>query len=581
MAVPAVVESVFNTIIDQLADEVGALLGIPIELGNHKLQVIDKKQLFEIPRSRSVLTTMVVSGDESAEAYIITDLKDSVILGGTLIMLPNDQIEENCKQRTFEGEAADAYGEVANIIAGIFTSVFLDMYPANLHFKRTTVADFVPTQIDPASDKPFPPGAYVHSSCSMAIEGFELHNLEVIVPAPLLIKDEVQTDETATDEDDTPTPAPAADDQPPAAENSDNQPAEESEPLISKDTVDRVLRAAMEQCVEEVGAMLGLEMEMENFTSSYTSKKEFFAKPGKKTIATEMLVSGDSEGTAYFLTDLKDSIFFAGTLIMLPEDELNNHIKAGEFGEEEADAFGEVANIISGGLVQNFEEMYPRKFHLKKGEQEIFAPTKVKVEDPQPFPPGEYYLASISLDCSARELANMHFICPVELLHMEPRPDDSGWGAPAADSDEKTPPAADDTTSAAEVKPVATGDENATPALLVVADNEEERSHFISSLAEQEFELLALGTADNFTSSRQYQVLGAILILSDVDEQAFAAMIKIRSEIPEKAAMIVAGPRWTRSDVIKAVRYGASDIIVTPATSEEIVEKAATNFKAG
>ena len=37
--------------------------------------------------------------------------------------------------------------------------------------------------------------------------------------------------------------------------------------------------------------------------------------------------------------------------------------------------------------------------------------------------------------------------------------------------------------------------------------------------------------------------------------------------------MIVAGPEWTRSKVLKALKYGACDILITPAETEEITEK--------
>ena len=608
MAVSAVVESVFNTILEQLSDEVGALLGTQIELANHRLEILTKDQLFEVSRGRSVLSTMVVSGDNSGEGFIITDLKDSVILGGTLIMLPKEQIEENCKQRTFDGEAADAYGEVANIIAGVYTAVFLDLYPDNLHFKRTSVANFVPTQIDPKSDTPFPPGEYIYSCCSMNIEGFDLHNLEVIIPANIL--GEESTTETGNSTADNAEESPPASQQeisetpeePPEEQDSTTKVDEETAPepeeeRVQQETVDRVLKAAMTQCIEETGGMIGLEIEIEGLTARYTSKKEFFAKPGKKSIATQMLVSGDSEGNAYFLTDLKDAIFFAGTMIMLPADEIEKHIKAGDFGEDEQDAFGEVANIISGGLVQNFDEMYPRKFHLKKGEQELYAPTKVKIDDPTPFPPGEYYVITGTMSCDAQDLGEVSFICPIDLLHMVPRPAETGWGTPTADEDTPAPIA-----EAAPEEAVAEGKSSATiatateeipspgatpekkeqplpPAVVVVSDDPALSTHFTESLNTTDHELIELKPSENFSDLRQHNVLGAFLLMSGVNEQGFATIIKVRSEIPQARPLIVAGSQWTRSDVIKAVRYGATDIILTPATKEEICEKAETNLK--
>jgi len=567
VAVSAVVEQVFNTILDQLSEEIGALLGAPIELTDHCLEVLNKDSLFAISRGRSVLSTMVVSGDQSGESFIITDLKDSVILGGTLIMLPQEQIEENCKLRTFDGEAADAYGEVANIISGVYTAVFLDMYPDNLHFKRTSVDDFVPSQIDPNSDTPFPSTEYVYSCCNMKIEGFDLHKLEVIIPATIL-GEETKTEPVAKPVNETPSAH-------------QEQPVPDSPPeqaVANDDTVNTPPQEPEEDRVEQ--GMLGLELEIEGLTGRYTSKKEFFAKPGKKTISTEML-SGDSEGSAYFLTDLKDAIFFAGTMIMLPAEEIANHIKAGEYGEDEADAFGEVANIISGGLVQNFDEMYPRKFHLKKGEQEIFTPTKVRVEDPTPFPAGEYYTVTGTLSCDARDLSEVSFICPVDLLHMVPRPIETGWGAPTTDHDSPSPVEKKAAAASAPTDKVADKavEQPLPPIVAVVCDDQSLRTHFSESISTTEHQTIELSSNENFNELRQYSLTGAFLIMEGVNEKGFATIIKVRSELPQGRPLIVAGPQWTRSDVIKAVRYGATDIILTPATNDEICEKAKTNLK--
>ncbi|OQY19115.1 MAG: hypothetical protein B6I36_05165 [Desulfobacteraceae bacterium 4572_35.1] len=592
MAVSAVVQRVFNTILDQLSEEVGALLGAPIEFVDHHLIILSKDKLLEINRGRSVISTMVVSGDSDGEAHIITDLKDSVILGGTLIMLPQEQIEENCKQRSFTGEAADAFGEVANIIAGIYTTVFLEVHPQNFHFKRTSVEDFIPAQIDPQGDTPFPPGEYIYSCCDIKLEGFELHKLEVIVPAQLLNEGTTATAETDSDKADEQAVEPDNIEKQNTEENSpeqdpapvESEPAVPEEKLVEKETVDRVLRAAIQQCAEEVGAMLGIEMEVEGVSTRYTSKKEFFAKPGKKTIATEMVVSGDANGTAYFLTDLKDAIYLAGTMIMLPADEMEQHIRAGDFGEDEADAFSEIINIVSGGLVQNFEEMYPRKFHLKKGEQELFTPTKVIVEESTPFPPGEYYIVSGTLTCQDRDLNEIAFICPVDLLHMVPRPAENGWGAPAAEKD-NTPESIVTQKAASEEIVEETPSPDETPVaekptvIVIVCDDGPLSTNFIDSLTKTKQETILFGSGDSFNGLRTKTVLGAFFVMTAVNEQSFATMIKIRAELPKSSPLIVAGPQWTRSDVLKAVRYGANDIILTPASTEEICEKTKTNLK--
>lgn len=606
MAERATVDRVFNAIIEQTAEEVGALLGEPFRLENHQSKLLTKAQLFEISRSRSVLTTLVISGDASGEGYLITDLKDSIVLGGTLIMLPADQIEENCKQRTFEGEAADAFGEVANIVAGVYTSVFLEMYPQNLHFKRTAVSDFLPSRLDPAAAEPFPPGEYYHSSADMYLGDAALQKLEVIVPAAVLglasetpppeeadaaappasqgppsasaaeSQDEAAAEAVAEAPAAAPAPAAAED---PATETAQDTapPAPPAEPYVDLKTAERTLKAALNQCGDEIGTMLGIEISLSSLATGYISKEEYFAKPGAKATCTQMLVSGDSSGISYFLVDLKDAIFFGGSLIMLPTDELEKNIQSGTLEGETADAFGEVANIISGALVQTFDEMYPRKFHLKKGEQQVFTPAKVLPEQPAPFPPGEYFQVCASLDADEQDLGRLCFLVPVDLLHIPPRPAEAGWGQPAAPASRSAAP---QDVAGASVAPQPAAEPAATAAaaekaVVLVYQQPQQPQLYQQVLQQAGYQVLCYEAGERFSDLRHYQLLGGFLVMEAVDDEGFAALIKVRAELPDKAPLVVAGPQWTRSDVLKAVRYGVHDILVSPASEAEIAEKCA------
>ena len=648
MADKAVVDRVFNAIIEQTSEEVGALLGATIALEEHQTKLLNKNQIFEIKRSRSVISTMVISGDREGNAFIITAQKDSSTLGGTLIMLPPDQIEENCKQRIFEGEAADAFGEVANIIAGVYTSVFQEMYPEKLHFKRTDVNEFIPTKLDPEGDLPFPPGEYYYSSCSIKLEEQQLEKLEVIVPAQIFGlappletaavaqqegtvekegtgTEEVDTQEVGADtgsasssaeaapesEEDAPEPMAVAEAE--AEAETETEATPKAIKHVELSIVDRVLKAAITQCAEEIGAMLDIEIELSSLSTGYVSKEEYFAKPGPKSTVTEMVVTGDPDGTSYFIVDLKDSIYFGGTLVMLPKDEISSRMQSGELDGEIEDAFGEVANIISGGIVENFAEMFPYKFHVKKGNVEAFTPTKVMVENPKPFPAAEYYSVSVSMDCDTQDLGRLTYLIPVELLHIPPRPEQTSWGETI--SDEITPkpqlkkeapgkpqpqpetlkkqqsgdPATKETKpESASTQPRApesaeketAAKEAAKEAVVAVVYQDSSAAEpYTVILGECGHNPVPLAANANFNSLRQNKVCGSLLILDKVDDNAFALMIKIRSETPASQPLIVAGSTWTRSAVLKAIKYGVNDIIPTPATADEIRAKVQQNLK--
>ncbi len=111
---------------------------------------------------------MTIGGDQEGNSYLLTRLSTAAVLAGTLIMLPEDMIEENVQSGTLDGgELNDAFGEVANIIAGVFTQAFVDKYSKTLRFIKQTVEELVPTKIDLASDDPFPPGNYYVAGCQL------------------------------------------------------------------------------------------------------------------------------------------------------------------------------------------------------------------------------------------------------------------------------------------------------------------------------------------------------------------------------------------------------------------------------
>ncbi len=74
---------------------------------------------------------------------MLVQVGDAIVMGGTLIMLPEDQIEEQKSHGDFDGEVADAFGEIANILAGSLTQVFLDRYPKPIRFIKTDAETIV------------------------------------------------------------------------------------------------------------------------------------------------------------------------------------------------------------------------------------------------------------------------------------------------------------------------------------------------------------------------------------------------------------------------------------------------------
>ena len=67
------------------------------------------------------------------------------------------------------------------------------------------------------------------------------------------------------------------------------------------------------------------------------------------------------------------------------------------------------------------------------------------------------------------------------------------------------------------------------------------------------------------------------LVMQEVSEQGFGVAIKI-SSAGISVPLVAAGPAWTRTLVLKAVKYGACDILITPSSPTDVRDKTETNL---
>ena len=624
-----IIDVICKAALGNLGSEVSTLLGHDLVCSDIKLESLTKQQLFSNPeRPKTALTNMTVSGDREGDSFLFCPIATAATLGGTLIMLPEDMIQEHASKGELDCELTDAFGEVANIIAGVFTQAFVDKYAKTLRFVKKTVEPLVPTKVDPDSNDPFPPGNYYVAACHMKIADQDLGVLELIVPHAIFDLEE-DAPESPTEaeppaQNSTEEPASPASGQEDAGAAPAEAAAEEvpQKPKMSfadqKKLVDVVFKATISQVGEEVGALLGQPLQCDDLKLELISKDDFFSSHCMdKAIFSEMKVTGDQEGMGFLVTQIPDAIIMGGTLIMLPEDQIEERRQAGTFDGEVADAYGEIANIISGGLTQTFLDRYPEQLRFIRQESEVITPTKLDLASDEPCPPGTYYLANFSISTDGFELDRMLLLFPATVFALDdvkPQNADNAaaadgpapgeWGAPPAEESAAAddgpapgewggPPAEESAepqsptpqTGAAETEAPAPPSGASPPAdqkaaVLIISDQPDNASTFVDILSSAGYNCEVLSFQDEIKEKfLQFQVQGIFLIMTQVGEKGFAAAIKLQSAGRPLPPIIFAAPEWTRSAVLRAVKYGAKDILLTPATNEDIQEKISQHLK--
>ncbi|PIE59726.1 MAG: hypothetical protein CSA32_02755 [Desulfobulbus propionicus] len=605
---------------DRIQEEISTLLGKKFQIASHKEpKVSSKGQLFEQLEGKSVLAHIQLEGELEGKGCVLVSLADAIRIGGTLIMLPESELEAVLSEEKYTEELEDSYGEVANIFCGSLTYTFEEHYPKSFRIVRTEQEIVLPLEVDIDSGEPVPVGSYYTCSFLMNLEGREMGELKVVLPAaPFGLAEETAFQDDSQKKDESSqavkengeetttsvkqtvaerekvkkTEAEILEQQEGKDKASEKEPApvavKKKDINKQKKIVDTLLQNAQEKIAEEIGILTGGTLSISNPEEQIYTKKDFLEQAGGKQALARMAVRGDADGEVFLFVPIAAAIHLGGTLIMLPESELKETVRKELFGEESADAFGEIANIIAGVYTLVFEEQYRKNYGFVKTTVETIVPVKIDPDSDDTLPNQLYYLSAYDISYNGEELGRVQIIFPASLLELE--------GLLASDDPEpaQQPTLANDKIStsdealAGEVQVGGKAFGQAVSALgqssgsdgadiIVFSDDltENERLGVFFEELGYTYQMLPFKSSVNDYLTNAVQLV--FLIMKNVNEQGFGVAIKISSS-GYNVPLILAGPAWTRSLVIKAVKYGAGDILITPATREDLREKIELNL---
>jgi CheY-like chemotaxis protein len=280
-------------------------------------------------------------------------------------------------------------------------------------------------------------------------------------------------------------------------------------------------------------------------------------------------------GQFYMIFSLRDAILLSGLLLGIPPARVNEKRRLAIMETDDIDAFGEIMNQIIGSFNSVFKPGLPQKIHLKLNAPKKFIPGVDEMSDDEPIPEGEYVLYRAQLNMEGSEMDRLNILVPVALAHQieppaaEPEPAAASEDVAVAESVSETP--------AAVAK-----DAEGAPTILLLEDDEQMRESVRLSLCAAGMTVVAAALrADIREICSQSNALVAVVGVADTDDRELALCIKINA-MNQNSPMpiIMCAPQWTRSGVLKALKYGARDIILKPYDTEELVTKVNRFLKA-
>ena len=541
----------------ELSEEVGSLLGTKVSFSGMENTLVDRKTFFDsyLDGTQIFADMELVRGEEHlGEGWFVSPIGGAIRLGGVLVMLPDSELDNSEKEEDFYEDLADAYGEIANIVSGVYTRIFQKKYSLKSRFVKKELKEVKPLKDEEILEDI----QYYCSSMNFELSGRPPDRVHMLLPAKVMqvvgvdeIVNEAQAVEAVVEE---------------------NYPVGE-ELDTHKARLDSLLGECQKRIRKEISDLCGVKVTLENLTTEVVKKDEFILQhlSGTQVLAHLDLV-GEVEAKSYLVVSLAASIYMGGVLVMLPPSELEAAIEEEDFNEDVADAWGEIANIVTGAYTSRFEELYKKKVRFIRKEIEEVIPAKVDLASDEPMPPGDYYLTSMALDVDGRELGKVNLLIPLSALDLQ-----GLVRVPERNEEEKKEAIAEGRRGEADDGPEDSLGSDAVFAgvldVLLVGDDPQSADQMIRLLEKRGLCVKTLSFKDEVLNYIGESLKVVYIVMKEINEQAFGVAIKIssRSSLP----IIAAGPAWTRSKVIKAVKYGVQDILVLPGTDVEIEE----NFK--
>lgn len=343
-------------------------------------------------------------------------------------------------------------------------------------------------------------------------------------------------------------------------------------------TLHEMLESALKQAGEESGMLLGQELSIALSDSVKTSKKTYFGDLDDGCFVIGVDSREAYGGQFYLIFSLRDAIVMSSILLGIPPARIQEKKRLAIIENDDIDAFSEIANMINGSFNSVFQNTLANKVHLKLLTPKKFIPDIDQLTDDEPLPEGDFLMFRSKLEMPGQELNHLDILIPVELGNLFDPPAES----PAEENVEEEEISSNAGTAPADAledrddaQKTGEPEEIGAACIVVLEDDEGERRLMAEAVEFTGYEVVeATLNADikDLFSGRSVQL---VLIGSlDADDRELAVCIKInalRQDSPPP--IIMSAQRWTRTAVLKALKYGARDIIIKPCGGEELATK--------
>lgn len=350
------------------------------------------------------------------------------------------------------------------------------------------------------------------------------------------------------------------------------------------DKLHEMLKNALMQAGEEAGMLLGQSLSMTLTDSLAFSKTAYFGDLDDGVFVLEVESREEYPGRFYLLFNLRDAILMSSLLLGIPPARIKEKQRLSIIEADDIDAFGEIGNMVNGALNTTFQGSLSGKAHLKLLGSKKYVPEIDTLSSDEPLPDGDYLLFRSKLEMEGQEMHHLDVLIPNSLADLYDPPPEK-----ATEEEEPSPPEqAEEQADSGEtaVAPVNGDSVNTVQStavtgavgenmVVIFEDDDVDRHQIAESLKFTGFKIVECPlNADVKEVFAKGNARLVVIGSRDADDRELAVCIKINAlRQDQPVPIIMSAERWTRTAVLKALKYGASEIIIKPCDYDELVHK--------
>jgi CheY-like chemotaxis protein len=330
-----------------------------------------------------------------------------------------------------------------------------------------------------------------------------------------------------------------------------------------------LINNALKQSAEESSMLLGQELNVHDTDYLCTNKQSYFSDMDDASFVIGVESREDYPGCFYMVFALRDAIAMSGILLGIPPARISEKRKLMILEADDIDAFSEIANQIIGSFNSIFQPALPEKVHLKQLPPTKFIPQEDKITEEMPIADGDYLLYRSMIEMQGLEVNGIDLLIPISLADMfDPRPVETSVATENASDTEVSPD--NDGLSPTESNP-----SGQPRTVLLLEDDAADRQHVQELLSCSGVTVVTADLHEDVENLFSRETINAVVVgMANDSDSEFSLCKKInaicrRNSLP----IIMCSKQWTRTGVLKAVKFGASDIIIKPYAADELREK--------